>query len=170
MSNFSLRSSYEDVSHQLFPLAPVFKTDLKSAPLCWHQSASSWPFRINQPPPSPNILLAVFLPLLTAEARFSGLVFRHCSSLCLFLSRSLFPFAELAGFLQKKEKKNPPTARSLPVGPRSSKPPRKCCLWERKMCFPVFFLWACFTKTTGKMCTKTVRYDTSVWSRRAQGL
>lgn len=47
ISNSSLWSSYEDISHQLFPLPPVTVTDLKSAPppCLPHKSVSSWAFK-----------------------------------------------------------------------------------------------------------------------------
>lgn len=103
MSNLSLWSSYEDVSHQLFPLVPVSVTELKSAPLCWlrRKTASSWLFKSNLN--SENMLLAVFLPPFLSKRIFSGLVwsgFRRCSSLSL-PSHSLSSLLSLHDFCKK---------------------------------------------------------------------
>lgn len=130
MSNLSLWSSYKDVSHPLFPLVPVSVTELKSAPLCWlpRKSASSWPFKSNLN--SENMLLAVFLPPFLPKHIF--LVWcgsRRCSSLSL-PSHSLSSLLSLHDFC-----KNPPTARSPLVRPRSSKPSRNVASGVAKCVF-----------------------------------
>lgn len=112
-SNWSLWSSYEDVSHQLFPLVPVSVTDLKSTPLCWlrHKSASSWPSNLN----GENVTGCLSASTPAKQAFFPGWSgFRGCSSLSL-------PSHSFASLLSLQEFcKNPPTdwsslaAQSLP--------------------------------------------------------
>lgn len=100
ITNLSLWNSYEDISHQLFPLPPVTVTDLKSAPLPWlpHKSVSSWPFKSSLNADNVRYLNSHLAVAFPAKASYSwahlGLDVCVQQSLSLSAVTQPFQFAE----------------------------------------------------------------------------